>query len=328
MTDIQEVGEQIFQIDLQECGYIGRTAGYLVGSNNAWMLIETGPTSSSEVILEAFKQIGVGLDQVKYIGVTHIHMDHAGGLGTMAKHIKGSQAVVHPKGARHMVDPARLIAGSLEFWGEEKMRQYGEVIPVPENRVIHATDGEKIDLNGRDIEVWSTPGHCKNHICFFDTKTSALFSGDSAGVFSPKLSHLLDRPVVRPATPPPDFDFESMFNSLFRMAINKIKHIYFTHYGKGMFSPKLLLEIVLGQIVVYMEMANIYCEGYDQSSISRDDILSRLQSEMEAYLQDSIFGPGKKLENQDPLLEQDWSFQVDMIKNSAAGILNYLEKKR
>lgn len=328
VADIVELGGDIFQLDLRECGYKGRTAGYFVRGKNGWLLVETGPTSSSELINEAVKLLGIRLEQLIYIAVTHIHLDHAGGLGAASKQYKQSRVILHPKGARHMIDPSRLIAGAYNFWGKEKVEQYGEVLPVAEEKIITVTEGDIIDLGDRKIEVWETPGHSKNHLCYYDTKTNGVFSGDALGVFSPRLSLLLGRPVIRPATPAPDFNGELMIKSLIRMAMSKIEKIYFTHFGVGQ-TPQLLIEIILGQINVFMEMAKLY---YEQRNIrGKNDEYNSLESlklEMEKYTHKGLLGPKRILEKSDNLTEQDWDFQVKMIKMSASGIWQYLNKHK
>jgi len=326
MADIIELSGDIFQVDLKECGYEGRTAGYFVRGKDGWMLLETGPASSAGAIMEAVKLLGIKPEQLKYIAVTHIHLDHAGGLGVVAKYFNEARVVLHPKGARHMINPSRLIAGAYNFWGKEKMEQYGEVIPVAEERVINVLEGDVIDLGDRKIEVWETPGHAKNHVCYYDTRTRGVFSGDALGVFSPKLSRLLERPVLRPATPAPDFNGELMFKSLYRVATSKIEQIYFTHFGVGRPS-QLLIENILGQLSVFMEMGRSYSEqkGADEKNNEQKN-LENLQLEMEQYIRKGLLGPKKNLEKTDILTEQDWEFQVNMIRMSAGGILQYLNK--
>lgn len=318
MAGIVELNGDIYQLDLEECGFKGRTAGYFVRGKNEWMLVETGPASSAEVVMEAAKLLGIRPPKLKYIAVTHIHLDHAGGLGVLAKNFTNAGLVLHPKGARHMIDPSRLLAGALRVWGKEKMEQYGEVLPVSEERVIYAGEGDIIDLGERKIKIWETPGHAKNHICFYDAKTSGLFSGDAIGVYFPGLSKLLQRPVLRPATPAPDFNGELMFKSLLRLALSEVEQIYFTHFGVGRM-PRLLIENILGQLTVHMELGRKYVKQKHKNR----ELLARA---MVQYARESLLGRAKKLEGADDRTEQEWEFMLGNMRMSADGIAQYLEK--
>ena len=328
MADIVELNGDIFQVDLKECGYVGRTAGYFVRGKDGWMLIETGPASSAGVILEAAGQLGIKNGHLKFIAVTHIHLDHAGGLGVMAKHFKEARLVVHPKGARHMIDPSRLIAGSLDFWGKEKMEQYGQVLPVDEERVLGANEGDVIDLGDRKIEIWETPGHARNHVCYYDALTNGVFSGDALGVYASGLTKLLGRPVIRIATPGPDCNAELLFKTLFRVAMSNIEQIYFTHFGMGR-PPQLLIEIALGQLGIFMETGKIYNERSEGArNVQEDSALEMYATEMENYIRKGLLGQKNHLNGMDAVMEQEWEFQVEMVKYSAGGIMDYIRKSK
>ncbi len=321
MADIVQLEGDIFQVDLRECGYEGRTAGYFVRGSGGWALVETGPASSAGVVREAAAQLGIEPEQLKYIAVTHIHIDHAGGLGVLARHFPGAGLVVHPKGARHMIDPSRLIAGALQVWGEEKMRQYGDIVPVEEGRVLHAVEGAVLDLGDRKIEVWETPGHSKNHVCYYDAATGGLFSGDAAGVYSPGLSQRLRRPVLRPATPAPDFNGEQMFSSLLRIAASEIKQIYFTHFGAGR-PPRLLVENIIGQLTVFMHMGR---QCLQQGGGARE-AADALAAVMRRYARFGLLEEEDVPAGMDGRMAQEWDFMVGMTKLSAQGIVQYLAK--
>lgn len=318
VADIVELGGDIFQLDLEECGCKGRTAGYFVRGKEGWLLVEAGPATSAGIVSEATRQLGIKPEHLKYIAATHIHLDHAGGLGVLADRFKNARIVLHPKGARHMIDPSKLIAGALKDWGKEKMEQFGEVLPVPEERIINAGEGDIVDLGDRKIEIWETPGHAKNHLCFYDVKTLGVFSGDAAGVYSPGLSGLLQRPVVRPATPAPDFNGDLMVRSLIRLALSGVEQVYFTHFGLAQ-NPHLLLENVLGQLAVYMELGR---KIYQKEQGNR----CRLAGEIKKYLRGCLLGKKERIEGLDGRAEQEWEFMVNTLDLSAEGILHYLKK--
>jgi glyoxylase-like metal-dependent hydrolase (beta-lactamase superfamily II) len=269
-----ELPGDIWQIDLMERGLPGWTAGYLVKGTGSrdWMLIETGPASSADRILAAVDSLGISPEQVKYIGVTHIHLDHAGGLGVAARYFQKAGIWAHPRGIRHLIDPTRLIAGSRAVYGEEKMRLYGEVQPIPPARLSPAREGTLIRLGERTLEVWETPGHAKHHVCYYDHQTKGLFSGDAAGVYLPRTSKLLKRPVLRPATPGPDFNGTLMLQDLYRMALSRVQNLYFTHFGAAA-PAQLLIEIVMGQLLMHLHIA----VGYRGKENAQQQLCTALQ---------------------------------------------------
>lgn len=264
MAEIIALNGDIWQVDVEERGIPGWTSVYFLKGegDSGWMLLETGAASSAEKLITAAACIGISPAELRYIGVTHIHVDHAGGLGVISRYFKNAEIWVHERGKKHLADPTRLIAGSLAVYGAEKMRQYGEVLPVAAERIIPAREGTIIPLGERLIEVWETPGHARHHICFYDRKTRGLFSGDTVGVYAPRLSRLTHLPVTRPATPGPDFHSDLMLKDLYRIFCSDVQVIYFTHFGAGA-PAHLLLEMVMGQLYVHMRMARDYVQGQE-----------------------------------------------------------------
>ncbi len=315
MVKILELPGEIWQIDLEDCGHPGRTAGYFVKGLDEWMLVETGPANSLDKILEAAIYLDITPENLKYIAVTHIHLDHAGGLGVTADYFNQADLIVHYKGARHMVDPTRLIAGATEAWGSKRMNEFGKVKPVAEERIISVQEGGIIDLGNRIIEVWETPGHAKHHACFYDRKTKGLFSGDAAGVYHPLLSHTLQRPVVRPATPAPDFEGDKMIKSLIRMAMAEIEVIYFTHFGTAHF-PQQIVERQIGQLIIQMELAKKFSQEANAEQMLREAVLRQLHKGLGVTAYENI-------PNYDPQIQEELSFLTDLLNLSVAGLLQY-----
>jgi glyoxylase-like metal-dependent hydrolase (beta-lactamase superfamily II) len=228
-----------------------------------------------------------------------------------------------------MVDPSVLNAGALAVFGREKMELFGEIMPAPEERVICVNDGDAIDLGGRKLTVWDTPGHSKHHVCYHDDKTSGLFSGDIAGSFSPSLSQLLQRPVVRAATPGPDFYGDLMLKSLLRIALSEVDKIYYTHFGVGK-PPRLLIEIVLGQLAVLMELGRLCKERSSENrGGQKQDGLEMLTVEAERYIRESLLGQDRFLDQADSRTVNEWDFALgtSMLTVSMAGIWQHLNKK-
>ena len=323
MEKIIPLNGNIWQVDLEERGIPGWTAAYFIKGegNRDWMLVETGAASSAGRLLEAADNIGISPEEVKHIGVTHIHVDHAGGLGVISRHFNNAEIWVHPRGEKHLVDPARLIEGSEAVYGIQKMREYGEVLPVPAEKLRPAREGTMIHLGERSIEVWETPGHARHHACFYDHKTKGLFSGDMAGVYAPRLSKLLNQPVLRPATPGPDFHGALMLQDLYRLVFSEVQNIYFTHFGAAA-PAKLLVQLVIGQLCVHMHMAKGYLEKED--AVRKLGLA--LQDEIKKGLHSSM--AKKKIDDKDAeIVSNEMKLLMEPLFDSADGLLSYLKRK-
>jgi glyoxylase-like metal-dependent hydrolase (beta-lactamase superfamily II) len=158
--------------------------------------------------------------------VTHIHLDHAGGVGRLRERFPRATVFVHERGAPHLADPTRLVASATRLYGETQMRSlFGPVDPVPANRLRALVDGERIDLGGRELLVDHTPGHASHQVALTDSATGAVFTGDALGV------HVPDLPVLRPATPPPDVDVEAGVASIERIRARARSVLLFAHFG-------------------------------------------------------------------------------------------------
>ena len=319
MVKIVQLPGEIWQIDLEDCGHPGRTAGYFVKGQEGWMLVETGPASSLDKILEAATSLGITPDNLKYIAVTHVHLDHAGGLGVTAEYFTNAKLIVHNKGSRHMVDPTRLIAGATKAWGEKKMAEFGKIKPVAKERVIPVREGDIIDLGNRIIEVWETPGHAKHHACFYDRKTKGLFSGDAVGVYHPLLSKSLLRPVVRPATPAPDFEGDKMIKSLIRMARAEVEVIYFTHFGMAHF-PQQIIERQIGQLIIQIELAKKFCQEANAEKLLHEEVLWQIHKGLDVAAYEDI--PNFHASQ----IKEEYSFLTELLSLSVAGLLQYCRK--
>jgi len=224
-ADIADLGNDVFQIDTRMAGYPGITAGYLIRGSRP-CIVETGTAASAPVVRAALAALGVGAADLATVVVTHIHLDHAGGAGDIAAMYPDAQVVVHVKGARHLADPARLMAGARLVYGSALDRLFGELAPVPADRIVALDDAGSIDLgDGRRLDSHYSPGHAKHHIGLIDSATGDLYVGDAAGVYIPETGDL------RPATPPPDFDQETALASVRRFAALRPSRLLFSHYG-------------------------------------------------------------------------------------------------
>jgi glyoxylase-like metal-dependent hydrolase (beta-lactamase superfamily II) len=224
-TDITALGHEVFQIDTRMAGYDGITAGYLIRGERP-CLVETGTAPSAPVVRDALARLGIGAADLATVVVTHIHLDHAGGAGDIAAMFPQAQIVVHQRGARHLAEPSRLMAGARMVYGDALDRLFGEMAPVPAGRIVALDDTGTIDLGGgRRLDSYYSPGHAKHHVGLVDSETGDLYVGDAAGVYLP------DTGDLRPATPPPDFDLETALASLRKFAALQPTRLLFSHYG-------------------------------------------------------------------------------------------------
>ncbi len=206
-------------------GYRGITAGYLILSDRP-CLVETGTGPSAPVIRDALAALGVGPADLATVVVTHIHLDHAGGAGDVAAMYPAAEVVVHERGARHLADPARLMASARQVYGAALDRLFGVMRPTPAERIRAVAERGHIDLGGgRRLESHYSPGHAKHHVGLIDTVSGDLYVGDAAGVYLP------DTGDLRPATPPPDFDLDMALSSLRTFAALAPQRLLFSHYG-------------------------------------------------------------------------------------------------
>jgi glyoxylase-like metal-dependent hydrolase (beta-lactamase superfamily II) len=215
----------VLEIDTRLGGWERVTAGYLI-EGSAPVLIETGSQSSVPVLLAALEQIGVGPGELAGVAVTHIHLDHAGGVGDVARAFPSATVYVHQKGARHLADPARLIDSAARVYGSLLDSLYGRLDPTPAERLHVLEDGEQVAVSpGRTLTAVDSPGHAKHHVGLHDSMSGILFAGDAVGVKLP------DGGVLRPSTPPPDFDLDQAITSLGRFAARRPSGIALAHYG-------------------------------------------------------------------------------------------------
>jgi glyoxylase-like metal-dependent hydrolase (beta-lactamase superfamily II) len=224
-TDITALGHEVFQIDTRMAGYDGITAGYLIRGDRP-CLVETGTAPSAPVVRDALAQLGIGPGDLATVVVTHIHLDHAGGVGDIAAMFPAAQIVVHQRGARHLADPSRLMASARLVYGDALDRLFGVLAPVPAERIVALDDLGTVDLGGgRRLDSHYSPGHAKHHVGLVDSDTGDLYVGDAAGVYLPETGDL------RPATPPPDFDLGTALASLRTFAGLQPARLLFSHYG-------------------------------------------------------------------------------------------------
>lgn len=210
----------------------GCAAAYLVRGKTGAAFVETGTGHSVPRLLEALPVAGLRREDITHVIPTHVHLDHAGGVGGLMSELPRATLVVHPRGAKHMIDPSKLIAGAAEVYGglENMERFFGRLLPVPKERVVEAPDGFSVDLGDRQLEMWDAPGHAQHHFVVFDHGTRGLFTGDTFGLCYRELDNA-QGPFIFPTTTPVQFDPPALHASVRRMLAAKPDHIFFTHFG-------------------------------------------------------------------------------------------------
>jgi glyoxylase-like metal-dependent hydrolase (beta-lactamase superfamily II) len=210
----------------------GLVASYFLPGPDGWTVVETGPSTCSEELLAGLAAAGIAREEVRRVLVTHIHLDHSGGLGHVAESLPNAELYAHRAGVPHLVDPSRLVVSARRAWGAASDRLWGPIVPVPAPR-IHALDGgEALPLAGGTLRVIATPGHARHHLAFLDSATGALMTGDGAGV------RLQGGWRPRPAVPPPDLDLDALFDSLERMAEANPRRVWYSHFGESPDGPR------------------------------------------------------------------------------------------
>ena len=221
----EQVMAGILQIDTMLAGDREFNAVYLIEAKEP-ALIEAGPAADTPLVLEALEAAGVGPEDLAHIVVTHIHLDHAGGVGGLVRRFPRATVWVHERGAPHLVDPTRLVASTARTYGEVRMLElYGSTEPVAAERIRQVTDGDKISLGDRILDVIGTPGHASHHLAFSDGQTGAVFTGEAVG------SHLPWADCYRPALPPPEVDVEAALDSIERIRGLHAAALLTSHFG-------------------------------------------------------------------------------------------------
>ena len=283
---------------------------YLLKQKNKVAIIETGTNYSVPLVKGALANIGLSFSDVSYIIPTHVHLDHAGGAGLLMKQCQNATLVVHPRGARHLIDPSKLVAGAKAVYGEEKfIEYYGEIIPIDSHRVIEADDNFILDFDGRELKFIDTPGHAKHHFCIWDKDTKSMFTGDTFGISYRDLD--MDSEVyIFPSTSPVQFDPDALIKSINRIMEFRPERVCLTH-----FSAIKPTQEIANQLIDGIHFVSNLTEKY----ISHKDAESIIFNEMMSYF---LNGLGK-IGNQD----KDYcSERIELdVKINTQGLIYWLQ---
>jgi len=220
MAKVEPVTEDIYRLGKQVPGANAVFAVYFVKDGDG-AIIEPGPAVVVPKIQGAVEELG--MPKPRYIIPTHIHLDHAGGVGRLAEVFPKTKIVVNQRGVRHVIEPSRLIESTRMAFGDDFETIYGSILPVPESRLKVVVDGERLAVGGRELVMLYTPGHAPHHISIFDTKTRGLFCGEALGlIYGPGYPPL-------PAVAPPSFDMELYLNDMERLRALKPRLLFYSH---------------------------------------------------------------------------------------------------
>jgi glyoxylase-like metal-dependent hydrolase (beta-lactamase superfamily II) len=222
---LHKITDQITLIDLQFQSRPNVIGSYLFHDGKQAALLESGPASTVERLIEGIQAAGVPLDSLHQVLVTHIHHDHAGAAGVLARRYPWIKVYVHPVGAPHLADPTKLIASAARLYGERMEALWGKTEPVPTENIAVINDGDQIKLPGATIRAFDTPGHASHHHAYLDSNSGSLFTGDVAGVRKPGVRY------VRPPTPPPELNIEAWRASIAKLRAVQASGLCLTHFG-------------------------------------------------------------------------------------------------
>jgi glyoxylase-like metal-dependent hydrolase (beta-lactamase superfamily II) len=296
-------------IDTLMCGREKATSAYLVEADEP-TLVETGPTTSVPAVLSGLSALGIGAADLAHIIVTHIHLDHAGGAGALAPHFPRATVWVHERGAPHLADPGKLVASAARIYGEKGLQTlFGPVEPIPQERLRSLSDGDTVSLGNRAIEAIYTPGHASHHVCLLDDATQSMFVGDALGVFLP------DVRILRPATPPPEFDLELAVESIDRVAERRPSRLLFSHFGPA--------EEVTDICRLATQRIKSWAEIVDQALTKTEDVVEVVRILRERTAEE--MGPAAGTEYE---AVQDRYEVLSSYEMNALGLMRYLKKRR
>jgi len=267
----------------------GHAAAHIIQDAGRAAFVDVGTNYSVPYLLAALEALGIGREAVDYIFLTHVHLDHTGGAGRLVQELPNARAILHPRGAPHMIDPEKLIAGSKVVYGEERFAKlYGELVPIPAERVRLVQDGERYRLGGRELELIHTPGHALHHYAVVDAAHASIFPGDTFGISYREMDSARGA-FITPTTTPTQFDPDQLVASIDRMAAYAPEAMYLMHFSRVTGVPRLAaaLKTQIGELV---RIAQRHADAQDPYAAIRADMLAlwlRLAHEHDAPLSDA-----------------------------------------
>lgn len=304
------IDDRIYLIDGFDLGKPARTGTYVVDEQDL-TLVETGPSPSVKYVKEGLVSLGFSLTDVKYIIVTHIHLDHAGGAGLLIKDCPNAKVVVHPKGARHLIDPKKLAAGARAVYGESFAELFDPIVPVPEEKLLIKGEEDELKIGPEcTLEFLDTPGHAKHHFSIYDPISNGIFTGDTVGIrYDQLIRDGID--FFLPSTSPNHFDPSAMQKAIIRIKDMNVDQIYYGHFGMTQEIEKALDQASYWLEVFVEEGEKAFAAGEGYAEIA-----TRLSYQVKEHLR----GLGVP-DNHDVYILINLDMQV-----SALGIIDYFQK--
>ncbi|HTE42328.1 MAG TPA: MBL fold metallo-hydrolase [Steroidobacteraceae bacterium] len=257
-------------------------AVHLIVDNGRAAFVDTGTYRSVPAMLAALTQQGLSPSDVDYVFLTHVHLDHAGGAGVIMQLLPSARCVLHPRGARHMIDPSKLVAASKDVYGPQRFAQlYGELPPIPAERVLVVEDGDCLTLGLREFEFIHTPGHANHHYCIVDRVGKIIFSGDTFGLSYRELD-TEQGAFSMPITTPSQFDPDAAHKSIDRLLSYEPRAIYLTHYSRVEGLTKLAADLH-EQIDGYVRIARSNAERADRSDAMMRDLYAYIAERLDRH---------------------------------------------
>jgi len=250
----------------------GHAASHIIQDAGRAAFVDVGTNYSVPHLLAGLEALGIAREAVDYVFLTHVHLDHVGGAGLLMRELPKARAVLHPRGAPHVIDPEKLIAGSKVVYGEERFQKlYGDLLPIPAARVDAAQDGQRFRLGGRELELIHTPGHALHHYAVVDSAHASIFPGDTFGI-SYRETDSPHGAFITPTTSPTQFDPEQLIASIERMAAYAPKAMYLMHFSRVTDVPRLA-EMLKVQIRAIVHIAQRHAAAQDRYTAIRADML-------------------------------------------------------
>jgi glyoxylase-like metal-dependent hydrolase (beta-lactamase superfamily II) len=252
--------------------YPGHAAAHLIVESGRAAFVDVGTNDSVPYLLAALDELGIAREAVDYVLLTHVHLDHAGGAGRLMRELPRAQAVLHPRGAPHMIDPTKLIEGSRAVYGHRLEELYGRLLPIPAERVRVVEDGERLSLAGRTLEFLHTPGHALHHYVVVDAAHSSVFSGDTFGI-SYRALDTGQGAFVTPTTPPSQFDPAQHVASIDRILALHPESVYLMHFSRVTGIARLG-ELLRMQVLELARIARAHADDPDPAAGIRAEMLT------------------------------------------------------
>lgn len=295
------IGKNLYQVELSTGGIEQLICSYVITGAKP-ILVEAGPTNSIPNLLSAIAELGISREAIQYVAVSHIHLDHGGGAGTLLKQLPNAKVIVHPRGAPHLINPERLWPSSQSVLGFVS-EVFGKPEPIPQDRVIPMTEGS-IELgDGGKLTVIETLGHASHHLSFQESFNGGVFPGDAAGTY------LAACDVVVPTIPPPFF-LEPALASLDKLIALNPTALYFTHFGKA--------DDPINRLKAYKEQLKLWAR------VAEEGVRANLSLE---EIRDNIIRTDPIMTQASPYVKEHRIYQKTVLDNCIRGIVGYAKQK-